>query len=237
MMPPTEKERLLVDAFATVTSSLVRDHDVLGLLQTLVEIAKDVTGASEVGLLLVDETGHLEVVTSTRENGDLIETMEHGADAGPCHQSFVTGQIVADADIAASRPAWSQFRDAALALGLRAVISVPMRYRDSRIGVLSIYHERVGSDESTFIALQSLADAATISILHERLARDADAVKQQLEITLNSRLVIEQAKGVLAQLHGTSPEHAFTLLRDHARTHHLTLNDVATGLVNRTISF
>ncbi|WP_295101839.1 GAF domain-containing protein [uncultured Microbacterium sp.] len=136
MMSPTEKERLLIDAFATVTSTLVRDHDFVELLQTLVEITKDITDATDVGLLLVDGTGHLEVVTSTRENGDLIETMERGAHSGPCQQSFRTGEIVADSDIAASPPEWAEFRDAALALGLRAVVSIPMRYRTSIIGVL-----------------------------------------------------------------------------------------------------
>ncbi|WP_367180628.1 ANTAR domain-containing protein [uncultured Microbacterium sp.] len=101
-----------------------------------------------------------------------------------------------------------------------------------------MYHDRIGaSHESDLKAAQALADAATISILHERLSSDVDAVQQQLIFTLNTRLLIEQAKGVLAQLHSITPDEAFTLLRVHAKNHELALNEVATGLVNRTITF
>jgi GAF domain-containing protein len=238
MMTQAEKERRLNDAFAALTHTLVHDYDFIELLQTLVEISRDVTGALEVGLLLADEQGRLEVVTSTRENGDLVETMQRGADAGPCHQCFVTGEIVADPDIAASPPEWAQFRDAALALGLESLVAIPMRYRNTTIGVLSLY-----GDHSTHLgepdlrAAQSLADAATISILHERALHEPGLLQQQLSLTLNTRVLIEQAKGVLAQLHGIDPEEAFTELRDYARAHDRTLVNVASGLVDRTLTF
>lgn len=237
-MTRAEKERRLVDAFTTLTHTLVHDYDFIELLQSLAETSRDVTGALEVGLLLADTHGRLEVVTSTRENGELVETMQRGADAGPCHESFVTGQIVTDPHIADSPPEWAEFRDAAVALGLESLVAIPMRFRDTTIGVLSLYTDQsTNLDELDQRAAQALADAATISIIHERALHDNDLLHQQLTLTLNTRVVIEQAKGVLAQLHSISPNDAFTELRDYARSHDLTVNDVAAGLVNRTLTF
>lgn len=237
-MTQAEKERRLNDAFATLTHTLVHDYDFIELLQTLVEISRDVTGALEVGLLLADEHGRLEVVTSTRESGDLVETMQRGADAGPCHQCYLTGEIVTDPHIADSPAEWAEFRDAALALGLESVVAIPMRFRDTTIGVLSLYGDKATHpDQRDLRAGQALADAATISILHERALHDTDLLQQQLTLTLNTRVLIEQAKGVLAQLHGIDPEDAFTELRNHARDHNETVVDIAARLVNRTLTF
>jgi GAF domain-containing protein len=238
MMTQAEKERRLNDAFATLTHTLVHDYDFIELLQTLVEISRDVTGALEVGLLLADKHGRLEVVTSTRENGDLVETMQRGADAGPCHQCYLTGEIVTDPHIADSPVEWAAFRNAALALGLESVVAIPMRFRDTTIGVLSLYgDEATHPDERDLRAGQALADAATISILHERALHDTDLLQQQLTLTLNTRVLIEQAKGVLAQLHGIDPDDAYTELRDYARDRNETVVNIASRLVNRTLTF
>ena len=237
-MTHPEKERRLNDAFATLTHTLVHDYDFVELLQNLVEICKDITGAAEVGLLLADETNQLEVVASTRENGDLVETMQRGADAGPCHSCYLTGNIVTDPSIADSPPEWAEFRDAALALGLESVVAIPMRFRETTIGVLSLYGDHTTHlDERDLRAAQTLADAATISILHERVLHESDLLQQQLSLTLNARVLIEQAKGVLAQLHGIHPEDAFIQIRDYARSRKQNVNDVAAQLVNRTLSF
>ncbi|NQX37062.1 GAF and ANTAR domain-containing protein [Herbiconiux sp. VKM Ac-2851] len=237
-MTHAEKERRLNDAFATLTHTLVHDCDFIELLQTVVEICKDITGAAEVGLLLADDGNRLEVVTSTRENGDLVETMQRGADAGPCHQCYLTGEVVSDPHIADSPPEWAEFRDAALALGLESVVAMPMRFRETTIGVLSLYGDHTTHpDDRDLRAAQTLADAATISILHERVLHDTDLLQQQLSLTLRARVVIEQAKGVLAQLHGIHPEDAFIELREYARTHKQNVNDVAAQLVDRTLTF
>jgi GAF domain-containing protein len=237
-MTHAEKERRLNDAFATYTHTLVHDYDFVEVLQTLVEICKEVTGATEVGLLLADETNRLEVVTSTRENGDLVETMQRGADAGPCHQCYMTGEVISDPRIADSPPEWTEFRDAALALGLESVVSIPMRFRESTIGVLSLYGDHTAHFNARDLhAAQSLANAATISILHERVLHESGLLQQQLSLTLRTRVVIEQAKGVLAQLHGIDPEDAYIELRDYARAHKQKVSDIAAQLVDRSLTF
>lgn len=237
-MNSAHKERRLNDAFSTLSGTLVDDYDFVELLQTLVEICRDVTEVTQVGLLLADATGQLDVVASTSENGELVETMQRGAEAGPCHDCFATGRIVADEAIAASPPEWAAFRDAALALGLQSVVAIPMRFRDTTIGVLSLYRNAPGRPSTGDLrAAQSLADVATVGILHERILRESTAVREQLQRALNSRVVIEQAKGVLAQIHGVSTDEAFTLLRGYARANQLNLHDVAARLVDRTLSF
>ncbi|MCS5715165.1 GAF and ANTAR domain-containing protein [Herbiconiux sp. CPCC 205716] len=235
------REARLVEGFATLADTLVEGYDVVDLLQNLVEICQDVLSVEAVGLLLADEGGELDLVASTSEDPRLVNAMQLDAEAGPCRLSFETGEQEALVGLSAldDAPAgWFAFRRAAEQLGYGSVAAVPMRLREKRIGVLSLYRfEAEALSAADLRAAQALADVATIGILHERVAREPDAVRNQLQRALNTRVVIEQAKGVLAHTHGVSTERAFELLRGYARSNRLGLHEVAQRLVGRTLIF
>lgn len=231
------RERELIDAFAALADTLVADYDVFELLQHLVETCGSLFEVDAVGLLLADpSSGTLDVVASTSEEVHTVEVMQLGAESGPCIEAFETGRQVAVPDIAASR--WDRFRRSALEQGYRAVFAVPLRLRQDVIGAMGMFSRVVGDlNERDLRAAQGLADVAAIGILHSRTVDASNLLRDQLQHALTSRIVIEQAKGVLAQTHSVGVEEAFQLLRAYARSHQQPLADVAARLVARTLVF
>lgn len=231
------RERELIDAFAALADTLVADYDVFELLQHLVETCGSLFEVDAVGLLLADpSSGTLDVVASTSEEVHTVEVMQLGAESGPCIEAFETGRQVAVPDIAASR--WDRFRRSALEQGYRAVFAVPLRLRQDVIGAMGMFSRVVGDlNERDLRAAQGLADVAAIGIVHSRTVDASNLLRDQLQQALTSRIVIEQAKGVLAQTHSVGVEEAFQLLRAYARSHQQPLADVAARLVARTLVF
>jgi GAF domain-containing protein len=238
-MTEVNRDARLFEVFATLADTLVDDYDVFDLLQTLVEACQELFDVSSAGLLLADEQhGVLDVVASTSEESRLVETMQLGAEAGPCIRCFETSTIVSLPDISQAPPEWSAFRDSALAQGYSSVYALPLRLRDTTIGALNLFRQSVGElNETDVRAAQALADVATIGILHERTLRATDVVRDQLQHALTTRVTIEQAKGVLAYTHDVTMDEAFAMLRSHARSNRLALAEVARQLVDRTLIF
>lgn len=231
------REGRLAEAFVTLADTLVADYDVVELLQTLVDTCADLLDASAAGLLLADEVGELEVVASTSEESRLVNMMQLRSGLGPSLQCYTTGQVVVVPDIAELDGEWHAFRTEALEQGFLSAHVVPMRLRGSVIGTLSLFRSRTGVLAAEDISItQGLADVATIGILHERALRESDVAQQQLQHALNSRVIIEQAKGVIAQTRDVSMDEAFKMLRDHARSSSQRLRDVAELVVTRVIS-
>jgi GAF domain-containing protein len=144
-----------------------------------------------------------------------------------------TGQpvTVTDLDDAAGR--WPQFI-AALSgrSGYRSVHALPLRLRGHAIGAMNLFHTRPGPLPDADLHLgQALADVATIGILQERAIRHGEVVTEQLQAALNSRVIIEHAKGVLAQQGTLTTETAFDRLRRYSRGHDLLLGEVARRVV------
>jgi GAF domain-containing protein len=236
-MAEATHDELLVNTFAALADTLVAGYDVVDLLQTLVESCAELLDVDAAGILLVDDLGELEVVASTSEASRLVEVMQLSAQAGPCVESYLTGAIVTVSDIAESPAEWRNFRQSALEQGFAAAYSIPMRLRETRIGALNLLRATVGElREQDIRTAQALADVATIGILHERTLRESAAIRDQLSNALNSRIVIEQAKGVLAHTHDTTVEEAFNLLRGYARTNCRGLSDVAADVVGRRVT-
>ncbi len=221
-------------AFVTLADTLVADYDIVDLLHTLVERCVDLLDAAAAGLLLADPTGQLQVMASTSEESQLVEVFQVQAGAGPCVESYTTGVAVSIDDIAGTGDRWPEFRDIALSQGFRSVHAIPMRVHGKMIGALNLLRNEVGVLNPEDAALgQALADVATISILHERTLRESTVVNEQLQRALNSRILIEQAKGVIAHTSTVSMDEAFQLLRAYARAHsqnlHITAEDIVRG--------
>ena len=231
------RETRLISTFVALADTLVAEYDVLDLLDTLVHSCVDVLGATAVGLLLADEHDELSVVATTSERSRLVELMQLSSGAGPCLDCFATGAVVSVPDIAESGASWPAFRSEAIEQGLLSVHAIPMRLRGTVIGALNIFGDEPGalSPEDVSVA-QGLADIATIGILHEREMRESTIARDQLQYALDSRVVIEQAKGVLSQLHDVEMDVAFRTLRSYARSHSLSLRSVSEQVVGRTLT-
>ena len=233
-MSDSPRETVLVRTFAKLADTLVDEYDVVDLLQMLVETCAETLDVVAAGILLVDNEGRLELVASTSEASRIVELIQLSSDAGPCIESFETGRVVSVASIDRSPPKWKRFRDIAMEEGFRSAHAVPLRLRDSRIGTLNLLGANEGTlNEEDILVAQALADVATIGILQHRAIRDGDDLARQLQGALNSRVVIEQAKGVLSHLHNVSMDKAFALLRDYSRENNLGLAEVAIAIVER----
>ncbi|MGO4782226.1 GAF and ANTAR domain-containing protein [Cryobacterium sp. W22_MBD10_FK3] len=231
-MATQTREGQLVEAFVTLADTLVVGYDLVDLLHTLVSHCVPLFDASAAGIILTDDE-EFEVVASTNERSRLVEILQLRSGSGPCVESVITGQAVAVPDIAASGPKWPRFRVGALEQGFGSMFSVPMRLRTTTIGSLNLFWDRTGglpADDAPTV--QALADVATIGILQERALRESDIARQQLQFALSSRVVIEQAKGVVAYTRGANMDEAFGLMRQHARANGLPLADVAAQIVS-----
>lgn len=231
------RERQIVDAFVALADTLVDDFDILELLQMLVEQSVGLLDADAAGLLLTDERGGLQVMASSSEQTRLLELFQLQNNEGPCLDCFSSGCQVLISDLKAEIDRWPQFVPEAKRQGFVSVHALPLRLRSVTIGAMNLFHGRPGalSDEDLKLG-QSLTDVATIAILQERAIRRTENLSEQLQSALNSRVIIEQAKGVLAEKGTLDMDAAFARLRGYARSHNLRLGEAARGVVEGTVS-
>jgi GAF domain-containing protein len=235
-MVATSRAERVGAAFVKLTGAMVADYDVLDLLHALVEASVDLLDATAAGLLLADPHGDLQVVASTSEESQLVEILQLRAGEGPCVECYETGVPVVVEDIASMHGQWPGFQAAALSQGFRSVQAVPLRVHGKTIGAMGLFGKDPGAmtrEDSTIG--QALADVATISILQERTIRESVLVNEQLQRALNSRILIEQAKGVVAYRSEVNMEEAFRRLRDFARTSNQSLQATAWQVIERTL--
>jgi GAF domain-containing protein len=217
-MVTTSRERTIIETFVGLSNTLVEDYDVVDFAQTLVDASATLFDAVSAGLVLADPTGTLEVLASTDEDTRLIELMQLGS-AGPCIDSYTTGEAVIVPDITTVGERWAEFRARAAELDLRAAHCVPMRAQGVTIGSLNLFQSIPGTlDPDDIAVVQGFADVATVGILHQRALQESTLAQAQLQRALDSRVVIEQAKGVLAYANRITVEQAFQILRDRSRT-------------------
>lgn len=234
-MESMSRERQLAHAFVELADSLVDEFDVLDLLDRLVTRCVELLDATACGLLLADPEGRLHVMAASSEQARLIELFQLQNDEGPCLEAFRTGQAVINHDLRATMDRWPRFATAARAAGFASVQAVPMRLRDQVIGALNMFHlDPTHSAAIDRDLVQAMADVATIGVLQARVIRRETLLAEQLQAALNSRIILEQAKGVAAERLGIEPAAAFTVLRDHARRHGLLLSEYARAVVDGT---
>lgn len=229
---PSGRERRLAEAFVALADTLVADFDVIALFSDLTGRCVELLDVSAAGLMLADPRGQLRVMASSSEQARLLELLEIQNDEGPCLECHRSGRPILVADLSAERERWPRFTDHALRLGFQAAYALPMRLRDESIGALNLFHHEPQplSDETLRVG-QGLADVATIAVLQQRALRRSEELTEQLQTALNSRILIEQAKGVLAERYGLTMAQAFAALRAHARGTNHKLSDIARSVV------
>lgn len=226
------REAPLVKAFVALADTLVDDYDVVELAQQMVDDCVSLLTTASAGLLLADLRGGLQVLASTSEQTRILELLQLQSDAGPCLESFQTGRQVLVDDLRVDRERWPAFADAAIGEGFRAVYAIPLRLRAERIGALNLFCTEPGPiADSEITVAQALADVATIGVLQQRLITRSAEVNGQLQTALNSRIIIEQAKGVLAERLGLNMADAYARLRTLARNNNQHLSDAARAVV------
>jgi GAF domain-containing protein len=224
----------LADVFVEMADTLVDDFDVIDFLHVLTERCVHLLGVSAAGLLLTDQQGTLQVVAASSERTRLLELFQLQTDQGPCVDCFRTGRPVSVVDLTTAGR-WPRFAAAAAEVGFASVHAVPMRLRAEVIGALNLFDIHPGAlDEGKLRIGQALADVATIGLLQQRAIHRRDTLTEQLQTALNSRVLIEQAKGVLAERLQLDMAEAFTLLRSDARSRNRRLSDLAQAIVDGT---
>ena len=224
---------LLSDTFVDLADTMVADFDVIDFLHMLTDRSVQLLSVSAAGVLLADPRGQLRVAAASSEAAGLVELFQIQDDQGPCLDCFRTGQPVTAADLADSGQQWPRFATAATQAGFAAVHALPMRLRDQVIGALNLFSANVGRLGQAELRIgQALADVATIGLLQEQNVRRAETLAEQLQAALNSRVVIEQAKGRLAERLGLDMDQSFALLRGHARNTNQRLTDVARYIID-----
>jgi transcriptional regulator with GAF, ATPase, and Fis domain len=230
------REAHLVQTFVELADTLVGDFDVVDFLHLLATRCVELLDAAEAGLLLVDLEGNLNVMTSSSERTRLLELFQLQNEEGPCLDCYHSGAPVVSKDLDADQARWPIFAPEARATGFASVHAFPLRLRHEVVGALNLFRALTGDlSEADAAVAQALADVATIGILQERAVREGHVTVEQLQTALNSRIVIEQAKGMLAEKAGIDMAEAFTRLRRYARDHSQRLGEVAQALIDGSL--
>jgi hypothetical protein len=230
------REARLAEVFVELADTLIESFDVVDFLHVVTERCVELLPCDAAGMLLGDQRGGLQVVAATTTQVQLLEIFQLQQDEGPCLDSFATGEPFANIDLADIDRRWPAFSTAAVRHGFSVSQALPMRLRLQVIGALGLFSvDRVAFTPAEVSLGQTLADIATIGLLHERAARDQTLLSEQLQSALTSRVLIEQAKGVLSARAGLSIAEAFTTMRAHARRNRRPLTEVAASVVAGTL--
>ncbi|CAM4058168.1 GAF and ANTAR domain-containing protein [Nocardiopsis rhodophaea] len=231
------REQELASTFVQLADTLVVDFDVVDFLHMLARRSVDLLDVDAAGLMLTDHRGSLRFMAASTESARLLELLQLQNEQGPCLEAYRGGHQVSCPDLSQALHRWPRFAQAALGEGYSAIQAVPMRMREHTVGALNLLRHETGRLTDTDIAIaQGLADVATISILNSRTAEERERLAEQLQTALNSRVVIEQAKGVLSERRVIDMNDAFGVLRGFAREHNRRLSEVARAVVTRDSS-
>ncbi|MFI1991071.1 ANTAR domain-containing protein [Actinoplanes sp. NPDC020271] len=225
-------ETHLADVFVELSDTLVDDFDMIEFLHGLTEHCVELLGVSAAGLLLADGQGTLQLVAASSARTRLLELFQLQADQGPCLDCYHSAAPVSVPDLPRSGR-WPRFTAAAAEVGFAAVHALPMRLRTTVIGALNLFDTAPGELAPEKLRIgQAMADVATIGLLQQRAIQDGNILTQQLQNALNSRILIEQAKGVLAERLQISMEDAFTTMRNGARNQNQRLVALAETIIS-----
>ena len=230
------RERL-AETFVELADTLIDDFDVIEFLHVLAARCVELLDVDAAGIMLAGPDGTLATVAASDEQTRLLELFETQNDEGPCRDCYQLGAAVVNVDLHGARERWPRFAAQAIAAGFRSANALPLRLRAEAVGSLNLFHADMrGLGSADLRVAQALADAATIGILQQRSIRNREIVAAQLQGALNSRIVIEQAKGVLAERLQIGVDDAFAVLRGAARSRNLLLSELARDVASGSVS-
>jgi GAF domain-containing protein len=230
------RERDIIRAFVDLSNELVDEYDVLDMLARLTDNCAGLLDVAAAGLLLADARGVLHLVASSSERAHHLEVLQLQRDEGPCLDCFHSREAVVVPDLASEEERWPHFVRAASSVGFRSVHAFPMRLHGAVLGTLGLFGDETGRQEDDDQAqAQALVHVPSVAIVNEKAAPDRTTINAQLQRALTSRIVVEQAKGVIAQIGGLTMDEAFSVLRRYARDHARKLSDVAADVVARDL--
>lgn len=223
----------LAEVFVEVADTLIDDFDLVDFLQMVTTHTSDLTDARATGILLAAPQGGLQLMAASDERTEMLELFQVQAREGPCHDCFTTGEPVVNIDLNDASGRWPRFAPRAVQAGYLAVHAFPLRWRRQVLGALNLFSDTTGGmSEEDAVIVQALGDVASIALLQERAIHQGEVLTEQLQTALDSRIAIEQAKGALAQLHGTTPDQAFEKMRTYSRRHGMRLVVVARAVTS-----
>lgn len=229
------RERLLARTFLHLADTLVDDFDVVEFMHRLSVDSVDILGAEAAGVMLDDGRGGLRLIASSEERMRLIELFELQASQGPCLDAFRSG-APQQADEAEGHRRWPGFANVAGDVGFRLMCAVPLQLRGRVIGALNLFRESDQAfTETELVLAQAMAEVAAIGLLQQRALTDGRMLAEQLQTALQSRVVIEQAKGMISEYLGVSVDEAFDVLRNRARNHNLKLTQLARDVTTKSV--
>lgn len=234
MTPENKVQRQvsLAQRFVALADTLVDDYDVVEVLDGLMGTCLELLDVDQAGLLLNDAQGNLQRVASSSEEARVLELLQVQTREGPCFEAVQSGEIIIVDNITEQSGRWPTFAQRAVADGFNSVYAFPMRLRAATIGGLNLFgREREALDEESRVIAKALADIATIGILQQRSIHRTSLLAENLQRALNTRVVVEQAKGILAERGGLPMDATFHLLRSYARSHNLKLSVLAHSIV------
>jgi GAF domain-containing protein len=230
------RESDVVKSLVEMADTLVEDYDVVDMLTGVADRCVRLLGVSAAGVMLASPAGSLGLVASSSEAMRLLELFELQAQEGPCLDAFRTGEPVGHENLQAGAGQWPLFSAAALGAGFASALALPLQLREVTLGALNLLSaSRAPMAEADLIVARAFADLAALSIAQHRASAEAQRLNEQLSSALTSRVVIEQAKGVIGERAGIGLADAFTRLRTYARNHNLRLTDVAQTAVDGTL--
>ncbi|MEU8413833.1 GAF and ANTAR domain-containing protein [Amycolatopsis japonica] len=229
------RENPVSRTFVTLADTLSADFDIAEYLNGLTSRCAGLLDVSIAGVLLLDPAKDQAVVAASAHRAEMLELFEAESGNGPCSDCFRSGNAVHCTDLQVLPQRWPVFSTVARKHGFAAVQALPMRLRDQVIGVLVLFNREPGGAARDDVDLaQAFANVATIGILQHHTIEAETRTTRQLQTALNSRVPIEQAKGVLAERGSLSMREAFDRLRRYARSHNRRLTELAVSVADGT---
>jgi hypothetical protein len=227
------REAQISQLFVELADTLVDDFDVAALLHRLAESCVELLQVDAAGLMLANGRGGLGLIAWSPDSIEKLELFELQSDEGPCLDTYRSGRANVNVNVLAAQQRWPRFTAAALASHMRSTHALPLRLRGDRIGAMNLFSttDRALSAEDIVLG-QALADVATIGLLQQRAIRERSILADQLQVALNTRILVEQAKGMLAERTGLTPAETFTHLRRYARNSGQPLQVVAQRIID-----
>ena len=226
------REERLSRVFVELADTLVSGFDVVEFLHMLTERCVELLDVGAAGVVLADERENLRVMASSDERAHILEVFEVQNQEGPCLDCYRSGAAVVNVPLDADTNRWPSFSAEARAVGFRFAHALPLRLHDQTLGALNLFSDEESHlGETELVIGQALADVATTGLLQARAMEQSRVLTEQLQRALTSRVVIEQAKGMLAERAAVDLHVAFRLLRGYARQHNVYLSDVAREVV------